>query len=131
MVRSNISFAISPLRYLVSLPATAGNWLGDWFTSHTELLNENEELARAVLETLRTSRGQAWRTTALMQFFSYTEYRQKPLPQEDASWMWDIFGEVPPGKELTASHKSLLSRLLAPKPQNPKTPKPQNPYSRI
>ncbi len=44
VVRSNISLAISPLRYLVSLPATAGSWLGDWFTSHTELLEENEKL---------------------------------------------------------------------------------------
>jgi len=44
VVRSNISFAISPLRFLVSLPATAGNWLGDWFTSHTELIEENEGL---------------------------------------------------------------------------------------
>lgn len=44
VVRSNISLAISPLRYLVSLPATAGNWLGDWFTSHSELLEENETL---------------------------------------------------------------------------------------
>ena len=44
VVRSNVSLAISPLRYLVSLPATAGNWLGDWFTSHTELLEENERL---------------------------------------------------------------------------------------
>ena len=44
VVRSNLSLVISPLRYLVSLPATAGNWLGDWFTSHTELLDENEAL---------------------------------------------------------------------------------------
>ena len=44
VVRSNISLVISPLRYLVSLPATAGNWIGDWFTSHTELLRENEAL---------------------------------------------------------------------------------------
>ena len=44
VVRSNISLAISPLRYLVSLPATAGNWLGDWFTAHSELLAENEAL---------------------------------------------------------------------------------------
>jgi rod shape-determining protein MreC len=43
VVRSNISFVISPLRYLVSLPATAGNWLGEWFTSHTELMDENEQ----------------------------------------------------------------------------------------
>jgi rod shape-determining protein MreC len=44
IVRSNISLAISPLRYLVSLPATSGNWVNDWFTSHTDLLNENEAL---------------------------------------------------------------------------------------
>jgi rod shape-determining protein MreC len=44
IVRSNISLALSPLRYLVSLPATGGNWIGDWLTSHTELLNENESL---------------------------------------------------------------------------------------
>ena len=44
IVRSNISLAISPLRYLVSLPATGGNWVNDWFTSHTDLLNENEAL---------------------------------------------------------------------------------------
>ena len=44
VVRSNISLAISPLRYLVSLPATAGNWAGDWFTSHSDLLNENDAL---------------------------------------------------------------------------------------
>ena len=44
VVRANISLVISPVKYLVSLPATAGNWVGDWFTSHTELLNENESL---------------------------------------------------------------------------------------
>lgn len=44
IVRANISLALSPLRYMVSLPATGGNWLGDWFTSHTELLKENEAL---------------------------------------------------------------------------------------
>ena len=44
VVRSNVSAAISPLRYLVSLPATAVNWLGEWFTAHTELLEENEAL---------------------------------------------------------------------------------------
>jgi rod shape-determining protein MreC len=44
IVRSNISLAISPLRYLVSLPATSGNWVNDWFTSHTDLLDENEAL---------------------------------------------------------------------------------------
>jgi len=44
VVRSNISLALTPLRYLVSLPATAGNWLNDWFSSHTELLEENAAL---------------------------------------------------------------------------------------
>ena len=44
VVRSNLSHAIAPLRYLVSLPATAGNWAGDWFTAHSELLDENEAL---------------------------------------------------------------------------------------
>ncbi len=44
VVRSNISLALTPLRYFVSLPATAGNWLNDWFASHTELLDENARL---------------------------------------------------------------------------------------
>lgn len=44
IVRSNISLVISPLRYFVSLPAIAGNWLNDWSTAHTELLHENEAL---------------------------------------------------------------------------------------
>ncbi len=44
VVRTNISLVLSPLRYLVSLPVTGGNWIGDWFTSHTDLLNENEAL---------------------------------------------------------------------------------------
>ena len=44
VVRSNISLALSPLRYIVSLPVTAGDWVSDWFTSHTELLDENEAL---------------------------------------------------------------------------------------
>jgi rod shape-determining protein MreC len=39
IVRTNLSLAISPIKYLVSLPSTGGNWLGEWFTSHTELLN--------------------------------------------------------------------------------------------
>ncbi len=44
VVRANISLALTPLRYLVSLPATGGNWLSDWFTAHSELLEENEQL---------------------------------------------------------------------------------------
>jgi len=48
IVRSNISVALSPLRYLVSLPALTGNWIGDWLASYTELLNENSELKSKV-----------------------------------------------------------------------------------
>jgi rod shape-determining protein MreC len=44
IVRSNISLVLSPLRYLVSLPALGGNWVSEWFTSHTELLEDNESL---------------------------------------------------------------------------------------
>lgn len=44
VVRSNISVMLSPLRYLVSLPALTGSWVGEWFTSHTELLDENNQL---------------------------------------------------------------------------------------
>jgi rod shape-determining protein MreC len=44
VVRSNISLALSPLRYLVSFPAQAGSWVSDWFTTHTELLQENDAL---------------------------------------------------------------------------------------
>jgi len=44
VVRANISLALTPLRYLVSLPVSGGNWASDWLTSHTELLNENEKL---------------------------------------------------------------------------------------
>ena len=42
VVRTNISLALTPLRYLVSLPATGGNWLNDWFKSHTELLKRGK-----------------------------------------------------------------------------------------
>ena len=48
VVRTNISLALSPLRYLVSLPALTGNWVGDWFSSYTELLNENSVLKSKV-----------------------------------------------------------------------------------
>ncbi len=48
VVRSKISLAISPLRYLVSLPALTGNWVGDWLASYSELLNENTALKSKV-----------------------------------------------------------------------------------
>ena len=44
VVRTNVSLVLSPLRYFVSLPATAGNWMNDWFTAHTDLLEENAAL---------------------------------------------------------------------------------------
>jgi rod shape-determining protein MreC len=44
VVRSNISLTLSPLRYLVSLPAQTGDWVGEWFSSYHELLEENEAL---------------------------------------------------------------------------------------
>ena len=44
VVRSNISLVLSPLRYLVSLPTQTGNWVGEWFGSYHDLLNENEGL---------------------------------------------------------------------------------------
>ena len=44
VVRSNISLVLSPLRYLVSLPAITGNWANEWLSSQTEILNENAVL---------------------------------------------------------------------------------------
>ncbi|MCH7882521.1 MAG: rod shape-determining protein MreC [Proteobacteria bacterium] len=42
--RSQLSLALSPLRYLVSLPALTGNWVSDWYISQTDLLVENAAL---------------------------------------------------------------------------------------
>jgi rod shape-determining protein MreC len=44
IVRSNISSVLSPLRYLVSLPGLGGSWVSEWFTSHTQLLEDNGSL---------------------------------------------------------------------------------------
>ncbi len=44
VLRSQLSLALSPLRYLVSLPALAGSWMSDWYKSHTDLLIENAAL---------------------------------------------------------------------------------------
>ncbi len=52
VVRSSISLALSPLRYLVSLPAAGGNWVSDWLTAHSDVLQENREL-RAESRILR------------------------------------------------------------------------------
>ena len=42
--RAQLSLALSPLRYLVSLPGLAGNWANDWYQSHSDLLEENAAL---------------------------------------------------------------------------------------
>lgn len=44
VVRSNISLVLSPIRYLVSLPAITGSWANEWLSSHIELLDENSAL---------------------------------------------------------------------------------------
>jgi rod shape-determining protein MreC len=72
VVRSNISLALSPLRYLVSFPAQAGSWVGDWFTTHTELLRENEglqaesRLLNARLQKLRVLQEENTRLRSLL-----------------------------------------------------------------
>jgi len=43
-VRSSISVLISPLRYLVSLPAVTGAWVSEWFNTHNSLVAENRSL---------------------------------------------------------------------------------------
>jgi rod shape-determining protein MreC len=44
VVRSGISVVISPLRYLVSLPAQSGTWVSEWFKTHNSLVAENLQL---------------------------------------------------------------------------------------
>jgi rod shape-determining protein MreC len=44
VVRSNISVVLSPLRYLVSLPAITGSWASEWLSAQNELLQENSLL---------------------------------------------------------------------------------------
>ena len=43
-VRAGISVLISPLRYLVSLPAQSGTWISEWFRTHNRLVDENRQL---------------------------------------------------------------------------------------
>lgn len=45
-VRSGISVLISPLRYLVSLPALSGAWVSEWFKTHNSLVAENRAYKR-------------------------------------------------------------------------------------
>ena len=42
--RSGIAALISPLRYLVSLPALSGAWVSEWFQTHDSLVNDNHNL---------------------------------------------------------------------------------------
>jgi len=42
--RSSIAVLISPLRYLVSLPALSGAWVNEWFTTHNTLVTDNHNL---------------------------------------------------------------------------------------
>ncbi len=42
--RAGISVVISPLRYLVSLPAQSGAWVTEWFKTHNQLVDENRDL---------------------------------------------------------------------------------------
>lgn len=43
-MRSGMSVVISPLRYLVSLPAQSGAWVSEWFRTHNRLVDENHQL---------------------------------------------------------------------------------------
>lgn len=43
-VRAAVSVVISPLRYLISLPAQSGAWVSEWFRTHNRLVRENREL---------------------------------------------------------------------------------------
>jgi rod shape-determining protein MreC len=43
-LRSGVAVIISPLRYMVSLPAQAGAWVSEWFRTHNTLVNENRQL---------------------------------------------------------------------------------------
>jgi rod shape-determining protein MreC len=45
-LRSGVAVVISPLRYLVSLPAQAGTWVSEWFRTHNTLVDENRQLRR-------------------------------------------------------------------------------------
>ena len=43
-VRSGLAVLISPLRYVVSLPAMSGAWIDEWFTRHDTLVRDNHDL---------------------------------------------------------------------------------------
>ena len=43
-VRSTVSVLLYPLQTIASTPTDVGNWLGEQFTSHQDLINENQQL---------------------------------------------------------------------------------------
>lgn len=43
-LRTSIGFVLTPIQYLVNLPAQGGQWLSEWFRTHTHLVRENERL---------------------------------------------------------------------------------------
>ncbi len=43
-LRAGISVIVSPLRYLVSLPAQSGAWVSEWFRTHNHLVDQNRRL---------------------------------------------------------------------------------------
>ena len=49
-MRSTIAVILYPLEYLVSLPATAGNWASQVFADRSRLIHENESLRNRQLE---------------------------------------------------------------------------------
>ena len=53
-VRSALSFVVSPLQYMLSLPMDAGDWLGEALSSRQTLEQENAELrSRELLQSAR------------------------------------------------------------------------------
>ncbi|AOU96917.1 rod shape-determining protein MreC [Acidihalobacter yilgarnensis] len=44
--RSTLEYVVYPLQLLASLPNRAGHWLGEAFSSHTQLIDSNRELQR-------------------------------------------------------------------------------------
>jgi len=42
--RNSVSFVFSPLHYIVSFPAQAGEWLDSYFSAHQTLVSQNKDL---------------------------------------------------------------------------------------
>lgn len=43
-LRTSIGYVLTPIQYLVSLPAQSGQWVSEWFRTHTHLVVENSRL---------------------------------------------------------------------------------------